>query len=484
MWSILLSVVALSALGDAAPGQTIKRQANITDTGIAQSCPAGFKNVVFNTIAPCQPDWPNRFSTLQKVGGIENLIGFYVDPMPGADAHIAAAQVRQIMDPRQVQKGIEMMTLAEGAPEYMVVFNEPDFSFMGFTPLTSAADAAVAVQPLLTIETNTKMLAPAIAITESEYLEQFFAACNCTDKFPIIPGHVYAKDPARAKYLIETIHKKFPDKEIWLTEFGPLAGPEEGCELDEQGVIDWMNEMVTFAANTGYVKKIFWNAGEYGFNFADEPERCNPSLTDESGAPTNLLRAYGQLCSGGAAATEPQPAPAAAAAVPAASSSSPLPAVSVAPEPVPEPAVPAAAPVEPASPPPPAVPAVSQEPAAVPAVAAAAAVSPTPSIPARFSIKFNLPTKSSLGGAAPPLATALGLARRAAAESAPAPPNGVFGGTLANVIDLNAFCHPPGSQTSKMKNKKRAAGVGGGGYHYDARRDLYRLPRAIGGPLV
>lgn len=65
-----------------------------------------------------------------------------------------------------------------------------------------------------------------------------------------------------------------------------------------QDMVNWMNTLIPQLVALGYVEKIFWNSGEAGLGSDGLPDGgCNPSLTNPDGSPTQLLSAYGQICS-------------------------------------------------------------------------------------------------------------------------------------------------------------------------------------------
>ncbi|KAI9669330.1 MAG: hypothetical protein M1831_000366 [Alyxoria varia] len=266
----------------------------------AVTCPENFRNVVFNGGVSTQPNWPGRYSFLQGYG-INDWIGFTIDQDPKADAVTNEHQLRIVMSPTQVSHAIDIVT-SPTAPAYLEYLNEPDSNFNPGIPPTTAEEAAAAVQPLLAADTQTKFLSPAPAYTGSTYLKDFFAACsakgtpNCLDRFHAISVHAYDADPEKVIQAIEGVHAQFPGKPIWVTESSPVSSPDQGCELSEQGVIDWMNRAVGWAAGSGYVERWFWNSGEDGTVYEGRPEVCNPSLTTLDSKETPLLEAYRALC--------------------------------------------------------------------------------------------------------------------------------------------------------------------------------------------
>ena len=148
-----------------------------------------------------------------------------------------AAQIPICMDPSKISDCINLLN-SDNPPAYMEIFNEPDYSYQGYTPLTSPEDAAASIQTLLPAVKKTRLISPAPAYTNSDYLTRFAAACNgCMDHIDIIAGHIYDHDPAGAMEKITTLHDTWPDKKLWLTELSPASSSGQGCTFDEAGMI-------------------------------------------------------------------------------------------------------------------------------------------------------------------------------------------------------------------------------------------------------
>ena len=220
------------------------------------------------------------------------------------------------MDPTHVNDSLSLITSTP--PEYLELFNEPDFSYMGFTPLTSPQDAATALAPILGTSTTTQFISPAVAFTNSDWLTQFNAACGgCIgNQINIVSAHIYNTSPDTVISMIEQLHSTWPSQRIWITELAPSSDPSQGCTFAEQDVINWMQTLIPQIVNLGYVDRIFWNFGEWvsryyhtsnggncaklclkGSFYPDNPAMCNPSLTNDDGSASALLQAYGAMCS-------------------------------------------------------------------------------------------------------------------------------------------------------------------------------------------
>ena len=108
-------------------------------------------------------------------------------------------------------------------------------------------------------------------------------------QIPIIAMHLYNPDANAALALIEQLHGTWPDKRIWITELAPGVG--DGCGLDADGIVAWLNELVPRIVALGYVDRVFWNCGE-----ASSATSCRTDLTNGDGSPTAVLKAYGAIC--------------------------------------------------------------------------------------------------------------------------------------------------------------------------------------------
>lgn len=192
------------------------------------------------------------------------------------------------MDPTEVSAAVQL--LQNNPPQYLTLFNEPDYSYQGLTPLTSASDAAKDLQPLLAApHPRTTYLSPALANANSDWLPTFRDACNgCMSQIPIIAMHLYNQDTNAALALIKQLHGTWPDKRIWITELAPGTGD---CTLDTNGIISWLNTLVPQIVALGYVDKIFRNCGE-----SSPGTTCKTDLTNSDGSPSDILKAYGAVC--------------------------------------------------------------------------------------------------------------------------------------------------------------------------------------------
>ncbi len=239
----------------------------------------GTAGILFRVrVSPIGVSSPHK-SMSARIDLIIFAVGFSINPIsntatygkPPASPAFDSAQIRIVMDPRDVQTAKDLIT-GPNAPEFLELYNEPDFSFGGWTPITSPEESARTLQDLINTPTRTKFISPAPAYTYSSWLSDFFARCaGCLDKIPIIGVHVYSPDAQKAIDQIVAVHNSYPTKKLWITELSPASSTEQGCALDQNGMISWMQTVTKFAAATGYVDKIFWNCGEFVSGFFSRP---------------------------------------------------------------------------------------------------------------------------------------------------------------------------------------------------------------------
>ncbi|KAL8850210.1 MAG: hypothetical protein Q9221_004809 [Calogaya cf. arnoldii] len=266
MHSSLLSVFALLAAGTAAgPIEQIKSRDN-----------GGFCNTVFNTDACQYPGWMNTWDTLSS-HGVANFFAFTLGPLSEKGTYnitkdtpcpeppnLEAARIPMITDPTErfdAFKKIESFELP-----FLELYNEPDFSFLDVTPVTSPADSAEHLKPLIDMNSYTTLISPAPAFTGDSWLQDFAEHCTgCMDKIGIVAAHVYSVDSTGAIDQIKMLHDRWPDKKIWVTELAPSTGGNDGdhCPWLVKEMKSWMTEVVTELKKLDYVEKIFWNTGAW-----------------------------------------------------------------------------------------------------------------------------------------------------------------------------------------------------------------------------
>ncbi|KAI4233413.1 MAG: hypothetical protein L6R40_007077 [Gallowayella cf. fulva] len=170
-------------------------------------------------------------------------------------------------------------------PEWLLTFNEPDFSYNGVTPKMTGKEAADAIKDLLAKPgSKTKFVAPATADPNHPFLEEFFAECKCKDFFSAYNMHQYNPSSAQIISNIKSYHGKWNDKPLWITEVAPGGA---NCAMGPNDVGKFMKDIYGFAKGSGFVDKVFWNTGNQ--IDASDHNVCNSWLVDASGKPGPLL---------------------------------------------------------------------------------------------------------------------------------------------------------------------------------------------------
>ncbi|CAG5137568.1 uncharacterized protein ALTATR162_LOCUS152 [Alternaria atra] len=265
---VLLSLCLPFAL--ALPAESVDNDNTLHSSALG--CPAGLKNVVFNSGYS-----PTQFSQIQ---GASNYVTFGLGSNPGQIPMMAFAS--------DVANAVSLVNSPD-APEFMLTFNEPDYSYMGFTPTMTPQQAADAIRPLLASPgTKTKFIAPVPAYWRSNWLSDFYAACGCQSFFHAYNIHVYLPTLDAAKSDISNFRNRFADKPLWVTEIAP-GNANPPCSLEWPAVESYMNGLYSWGASTGWIEKIFWNTGN---QIPDDTNVCNSYLLDSNGQPSPLLAAF------------------------------------------------------------------------------------------------------------------------------------------------------------------------------------------------
>lgn len=188
-------------------------------------------------------------------------VGFTLDNAQPDSPVLNENQLKMVVSGENIQSGLDLVT-GPNPPQYLQLLNEPDGGFYNL-PIYSPQEAADLVRPFLDAQTGTQYLSPAPAYPNSDWLTQFFDICQCQDRFPVILAHVYDPNPDGAIATIQNVINQFPGKTIWITEISPASSGDQGCTLDEAGMIGWMQQVLGWASQQAAIERVFWNCGEY-----------------------------------------------------------------------------------------------------------------------------------------------------------------------------------------------------------------------------
>lgn len=146
-----------------------------------------------------------------------------------------------------------------GKMEYTITFNEPDMAATNaggrvFDPATCAEAAKSSFLKMPDIKSK-KLIGPGPAYPGNGFSEQYFQACNCLDDYYAVALHVYTPSSADAINMIDNLANNFPGKPIWITEIAPASDKSQGCQLREEGVKQWMTDVLGYAATKKYQGK-------------------------------------------------------------------------------------------------------------------------------------------------------------------------------------------------------------------------------------
>ncbi|CAL8575938.1 hypothetical protein XPA_001832 [Xanthoria parietina] len=267
--------------GDSSSTSSSTNTSSSSGGGGSGSCGA-MKNVCFN--GGMNP------SMFDKMESASHWITFGLD-IPGGSPSPRAKQahIPMMAFEKHVNDTVKLVN-GPDAPEWVLTFNEPDYSYMGWTPTMDGKTAAAAIAPLLAQPgSKTKYVAPATADPNHPFLEEFFAACNCKDFFSAYNVHSYNPDSAATIKAMDEYHGKWNDKPLWITELAPGGG----CGKSPETVGKFFKDMFKFAKNSGYVDKVFWNTGNQ--IDAKDSNVCDSWLVDGSGNPGPLMEKFNAI---------------------------------------------------------------------------------------------------------------------------------------------------------------------------------------------
>ena len=272
----MISSAQLVLLSLAGHALAFPSETRMVGSRAAATCPADFINVVFNGGADPSSQFPQMTSA-------SNWLTFSVGTAPGQIPMMAFAS--------DVPTAVQLVN-GPNPPEYLLTFNEPDFSYAGVTPTMSPQDAASAIQPLLaTPGPSTKFIAPVTADPTSSWLTDFYAACGCQSFFHAYNIHVYQPDTGSAESEITTFHDKFSDKPLWVTEIAP-GNANPPCSLSWDTVSQYMTDIYSWGSAQGWIERIFWNTGN---QISNDNNVCNSYLIDTNNDPSPLLATFNGL---------------------------------------------------------------------------------------------------------------------------------------------------------------------------------------------
>ena len=279
MHSFLIS----SFLALSASAAIIPRQANQTQTPPTggSGCPPGLKGITFNGGYDV-----NQFD---KIGGADDWISFGLDISGTPTSKGSQGHIPMMAFASHVAQAVQIVN-SGSAPEWMLTFNEPDFSYAGITPTMSPEQAADAIKPLLQSPgPRTKFVAPVTADPNSDWLPNFYKACGCQSFFSAYNMHIYTPDIESVKSGLTSFHGKYGDKPIWLTEVAP-GGASPACSVSWDAAASYMRQLYSWSKNSGFVDRVFWNSGNQ--IRGDDTNVCNSYLLDNANNPSPILSAY------------------------------------------------------------------------------------------------------------------------------------------------------------------------------------------------
>ncbi|KAK7460894.1 hypothetical protein VKT23_008822 [Stygiomarasmius scandens] len=161
----------------------------------------------------------------------------------------------------------------------LLAFNEPDIpSQSNMSPQRAAQLWKQYIQPLKG-QFNIRLGSPAVADARSLWLKDFMDACTgCTVDFLVI--HWYGQGPENFIQLLEDTHKKFPDHNIWVTEWADTT-------IDDSAVVQtFLEQTARYMDSQPWVERYAW------FVYARKFDGLQSNLLDGNGNFNVLGRWY------------------------------------------------------------------------------------------------------------------------------------------------------------------------------------------------
>lgn len=243
-------------------------------------CPPSLKNFVFN--------FGFDVAQYDKIDAGDHWITFGLD-IPGLPSQKAKdAHIPMMAFSKHVEDAVKLVNSPD-APEWLLTFNEPDWSYENRTEIMTAQEAADAIKPLLANPgTKTKFVAPVTAL-KPEWLPEFFDACKCRDFFSAYNIHIYKPTMDEVKIELDNNRKQFDDKPLWITEIAP-GNAKPACSLDWFQTADFMKDLYSFSNSASYIDRVFWNTGNRIHD--SDTNVCNSYLLDYDNIESPLLESF------------------------------------------------------------------------------------------------------------------------------------------------------------------------------------------------
>ena len=244
------------------------------------NCPPNLKGVTFNSGYDI-----NQFD---KIGAADHWISFGLGIQGTPSDKAKAAHIPMMAFDSDVDDAVTLVNSGD-APEWLLTFNEPDFSYDNSSPTMTPQQAADSIQRLLKSPgTKTKFVAPVTAV-DPNWLPEFFDKCGCRDFFSAYNLHIYQPTLQAVTDIITNTRKGFGDKPLWITEIAP-GNANPSCSVGWDAAKDFMSGVYSYAKNSGYIDRVFWNTGNQIGN--GDTNVCNSYLLDTSDNPSPLLEQF------------------------------------------------------------------------------------------------------------------------------------------------------------------------------------------------
>jgi len=212
------------------------------------------------------------FSNSGKIGWVYNWESWRPQGMPGRFEYVAMQRTAQ---------GIEGLknNMASNQAKVLLGFNEPDIGSQAkMSPDTAVNLWRQYINPIAQ-QFNLRVGSPAVSNGANgiNWLQQFIQKCSgCRVDF--VACHWYGPSFEHFRNHIENVHRAFPNKRVWVTEFAlqgnPSASAQEG----------FMRQATAYLESSSFVERYSWFGAFRG--------GAGNNLIGGNGGLTNLGRTY------------------------------------------------------------------------------------------------------------------------------------------------------------------------------------------------
>lgn len=152
------------------------------------------------------------------------------------------------------RKSITDIPFISGTSQYLLGFNEPNVQSQSDLTPTEAAQLWPQVTAIAK-KYNLSLVSPATAGCNTDWLTEFFTACQCENDIVAIATHSYDCSSNGIGNCIDKMAKQFKNKPLWLTEFNCGNGGKNATAAEH---LAFMKEMLPVLDKSTTVQRYAW----------------------------------------------------------------------------------------------------------------------------------------------------------------------------------------------------------------------------------